>query len=179
MEIIYKANDGKEFSSLEECEAYENAQNALFSIKFYYTRDERCERTESAFKEAGGFNTTTYDLMEYSSLDGFSDCYQRCSIIYIPSAQALRAFESWKNDSAKQDKGELMVGFNFWYYDPNLENSHWVSSYSYLQWLKNEEIKVREWIYENNKEMELRSQIYENRERPQEYSAPLINVPTS
>ena len=188
MEIIYKANDGKEFSSLEECEAYENAQNALFSIKFYYTRDENYEHTESAFKKGEGFNATSYSLLTYSSLDSFSDCYQRCSIIYIPSAQALRAFENWKNDSAKQDKGELMVGFNFWYYDPNLENSHWVSSYSYLQWLKNEEIKVREWIYENNREIELRDQIeemrlrdqtYENGERPQEYSAPLINVPTS
>lgn len=179
MEIIYKANDGKEFSSKEECEVYENAQNALFSIKFYYTRDERYACTESAFKKREGFNAASYSLLTYSSLDSFSDCYQRCSIIYIPSVQALEAFEKWKDSCAKQDKGELMVGFNFWYYDPHSENSHWVSSFSYLQWLKNEEIKVREWIYENKKEMELRSQIYESGERPQEYSAPLINVPTS
>lgn len=157
MEIIYKANDGKEFSSKEECEAYENAQNVLFSIKFYRTYDERYAHTESAFKETEGFNATTYDLMEYSSLDGFSDCYQSCSIIYIPSAQALEAFKEWKDSCAKQDKGEPMVGFNFWYYDQHLENSHWVSAYSYLQWLENEDIKVREWIYKNNKEMELRS----------------------
>jgi len=157
MEIIYKANDGKEFSSKEECEAYENTQNALFSIKFYCTCDERYAHTQSAFKKGEGFNAITYHLMEYSSLDDFSDRYQYCSIIYIPSVQALRAFEEWKNSCAKQDKGELGVGFNFWYYDPHLENSHWVSAYSYLQWLTNEEIKVREWIYENNKEIELRS----------------------
>lgn len=156
MEIIYKANDGKEFSSKEECEAYENAQNALFSIKFYCTCDERYAHTQSAFNEAKGFNAITYHLMEYSSLYGFSDCYQHCSIIYIPSVQALEAFKKWKNDFAEQDKGELIVGFNFWYYDPHLENSRWVSAYSYLQWLRDEEIKVRDWIYRNDEEMKLR-----------------------
>ena len=175
MEIIYKANDGKEFSSKEECEAYENAQNALFSIKFYCTCDERYAHTQSAFNEAKGFNAINYHLMEYSSLNGFSDCYQSCSIIYIPSVQALEVFKEWKNSCAKQDRGELMVGFNFWYYDPHLENSHWLSAHSYLQWLDNEALKVRSWI----RDMKLKDWIHEKKERPQEYSTPLIDVTTS